>query len=60
MLAGDEARRLGAALAAAAELEGQGESWRTSGPGCGSGDRLRGARAEHGRDPGGLGKVFEA
>jgi len=29
-------------------------SWQTSGPGCGSGDRLRGAGAEHGRDPGGL------
>jgi hypothetical protein len=29
-------------------------SERTSGPGCGSGDRLRGARAERGRDPGEL------
>jgi hypothetical protein len=26
----------------------------TSGPGCGSGDRLRVARAAHGRDPSGL------
>ena len=28
---------------------------RTSGPGCGRGEGLRGARAEQGRDPGGLG-----
>jgi hypothetical protein len=48
-----EARRLGAALATVAELEGRG-SWRASGPDCGSGDRLRGARAAKSGDPGGL------
>jgi|GEM_PF-6924223 len=52
MLARDKARRLGAALAAAAELGAWG-SWWTSGPSCRSGDRLRGARVLHGRDPGG-------
>ncbi len=41
--------KLSVALVVVADLEGR-ESWRTSGPGCGS---RHGPRAEHGRDPGG-------
>jgi hypothetical protein len=40
-----ESHKLSAALVVAAELEGLG-SWRTSGPGCGRGDRLRGLRPD--------------
>ena len=63
MLAGDEARRLGAALATAAELEWLAdirarlrERRQAAGAatGCGSGDRLRGARATHGTEIMGL------
>jgi hypothetical protein len=44
--------KLSADLVVAAELEGRGRQ-RTSGPGCGSSDRLLGARPPHGRDQGG-------
>jgi hypothetical protein len=49
-----ESLKLSVALVVVADLEGRG-SRRTSGPGCGSGDRLRGARVAKGRDPGGMG-----
>ncbi len=54
MLAGDEARRLDAALAAAAKLEGRGELADIRAR-LRRGDRLRGAGAVKGGDPGEIG-----
>ena len=54
MLTGDEAKRLGAALAAVAEPEGRGELADIRAR-LRRGDRLRGARAAKGSDPGGTG-----
>ena len=48
-----QSRRASASASAGGEW-----SWRTSGPGCERGDRLRGARAPHGRDPGGTGESY--